>query len=172
MTWVMLVKKIKIIWVMMVTAMTRMTWVINDFGADALKLPGFTVYDGWSTRHLYAQPVMLSYACILCYAVPCFVCYAFLCLYPMLCTATLSYVMLSYACILCYAVPCFAMLCFALLSSYDGLKALQCFGLSPMYFPAWSLYCVTHLCISVVAQTAMLDSKICSPNYICFAGPK
>ena len=133
----MLVKKIKIIWVMMATPMTRMTWVINDFGADALKLPGFTVYDGWSTRHLYARPVMLSYASILC-----------------------------------YAVPCFAMLCFALLSSYDGLKALQCFGLSPMYFPAWSLYCVTHLCISVVAQTAMLDSKICSPIYICFAGPK
>ena len=39
-------------------------------GADALELPGFTVYDGWSTRHLYTQPagstlVMLSYACML-----------------------------------------------------------------------------------------------------------
>ena len=71
---------------MLVTPMTRMTWVINDFGADALKLPGFTVYDGWSTRHLYARPVMLSYASILCYAVPCFamLCFAMLCFAQMI----------------------------------------------------------------------------------------
>ena len=54
----------------------EMTQVINDFEADAVKLPGFTVYDGWSTRHLYTHGlslpgrryVMLSYACMLSYA--------------------------------------------------------------------------------------------------------
>ena len=48
MTWML------IMWMMLVR-MSRMTQVINDFGADAVKLPGFTVYDGWSARHLYTQ---------------------------------------------------------------------------------------------------------------------
>ena len=57
--------------------------MINDFGADALKLPGFTVYDGWSTRHLYTHGlslpgrryVMLSYACMLSYTIYMLYCY-------------------------------------------------------------------------------------------------
>ena len=65
---------------MMLARMSRMTQVINDFGADAVKLPGFTVYDGWSTRHLYTQPAGLT------------LCHAFLCLY-----ATLDFAMLCYA---------------------------------------------------------------------------
>ena len=76
MTWMM------IMWMMLVR-MSRMTQVINDFGADAVKLPGFTVYDGWSARHLYTQCYSpsrptLCHACLdasmLCYAsMPCYV---------------------------------------------------------------------------------------------------
>ena len=76
MTWML------IMWMMLVR-MSRMTQVINDFGADAVKLPGFTVYDGWSARHLYTQCYSpsrptLCHACLdasmLCYAsMPCYV---------------------------------------------------------------------------------------------------